>query len=292
MKQILVLSGKGGTGKTVMTGALAALVENKVIVDCDVDAADLHLLLRPKIIERHEFKSGQKARIDSNVCFQCGNCRNFCRFGAVTKDLLIDSIACEGCGLCAKICPAKAITMEDNLCGEWYISDTRFGVMVHAQLSVGEDNSGKLVAQIRQVAQEIAQKEAHEWIIIDGPPGIGCPVIASLAGVDIVLLVTEPTCSGLHDATRVIDLIKHFNIPILLVVNKWDINPEITEQIEKFCLNNDVRVAGRIPFDRTIVDAMVLGETIVEGSQEFLKEIVRNIWKSLKNSEKGVLYES
>jgi MinD superfamily P-loop ATPase len=284
MKQILVLSGKGGTGKTVLTGALAALVENKVMVDCDVDAANLHLLLTPKIIEKHTFKSGKKARIDQNACLRCGKCRELCRFGAVTKDLLVDTSSCEGCGLCARICPAQAINMEDNVCGEWYVSETRYGCMVHARLGIGEDNSGKLVAQIRHVANEIALKGAREWIIIDGPPGIGCPAIASLCGVDSVLLVTEPTCSGLHDTIRVIDLVKHFKIPVQLVVNKWDINPAITEQFASFCLANGIIMAGRIPFDRAIVDGVVGGKTIMEGSNEFLKEIIRKIWISLARS--------
>lgn len=282
MKQIVVLSGKGGTGKTVMTGALAALVENKVMVDCDVDAADLHLLLAPRILERHAFKSGQKARIDPRVCARCGKCLEVCRFGAVTKHLLVDAGFCEGCGLCARICPAHAITMEDNLCGEWFVSETRFGTMVHARLGAGEENSGKLVAQIRQAAKEIAKRDAREWIIIDGPPGIGCPVMASLSGVNAVLLVTEPTCSGLHDAMRVIDLGKHFKIPLHLVVNKWDINPVVTAQIEKFCEDNGVAIVGRLPFDRAVVDAVVSGETIMEGSSSALKREIQSIWEKIR----------
>ncbi|MFH0753635.1 MAG: ATP-binding protein [Candidatus Omnitrophota bacterium] len=284
MKQIVVLSGKGGTGKTVMTGALAALVDNKVMVDCDVDAADLHLLLTPRIMERHEFKSGQKAHIDQRACVRCGRCLEVCRFGAVTKNLLIDAGSCEGCGLCARICPSHAITMENNLCGEWFVSQTRFGTMVHARLGVGEENSGKLVAQIRQKAKEIAQEADRDWVIIDGPPGIGCPVMASLSGVNAVLLVTEPTCSGLHDAGRVIDLGKHFKIPVLLVVNKWDVNPAVTEQIEKYCLGNGVVVTGRVPFDRAVVDAVVAGKTIMEGNSLGLKSEILKIWESLKGS--------
>jgi MinD superfamily P-loop ATPase len=284
MKQIVVLSGKGGTGKTVMTGALAALVDNKVMVDCDVDAADLHLLLTPRIMERHEFKSGQKAHIDQRACVHCGRCLEVCRFGAVTKNLLIDAGSCEGCGLCARICPSHAITMEDNVCGEWFVSETRFGTMVHARLGVGEENSGKLVAQIRQKAKEIAKDAARDWVIIDGPPGIGCPVMASLSGVDAILLVTEPTCSGLHDAGRVIDLGKHFKIPVLLVVNKWDINPAVTEEIEKYCEDHGVLVAGRLPFDRAVVDAVVAGKTIMEGDSSSLKSEIVKIWENLKGS--------
>ena len=284
MKQIVVLSGKGGTGKTVMTGALAALVDNKVMVDCDVDAADLHLLLTPRIMERHEFKSGQKARIDPRACVRCGRCLEVCRFGAITKNLLVDAGSCEGCGLCARICPSLAITMEDNLCGEWFVSETRFGTMVHARLGVGEENSGKMVAKIRQKAKEIAKEASRDWVIIDGPPGIGCPVMASLSGVNAVLLVTEPTCSGLHDAARVIDLGKHFKIPVQLVVNKWDINPVVTAQIEKFCEDNGVAVAGRVPFDRAVVDAVVAGQTIMEGNSPGLKSEIVKIWENLKGS--------
>ena len=284
MKQIVVLSGKGGTGKTVMTGALAALVDNKVMVDCDVDAADLHLLLTPKVVERHEFKSGHKARIDERACVRCGRCLEVCRFGAVTKRLSIDASSCEGCGLCARVCPAAAIAMEENLCGEWFVSQTRFGTMVHAQLGIGEENSGKLVAQIRQKAKEIAKEFVRDWVIIDGPPGIGCPVMASLSGVDAVLLVTEPSCSGLHDAGRVIDLGKHFKIPVHLVVNKWDINPVVTEQIEKYCTDNGVVVAGRLPFDRAVVDAVIQGRTIMESESAGLKAEIIKIWDHLKGS--------
>ncbi len=284
MKQIVVLSGKGGTGKTVMTGALAALVDNKVMVDCDVDAADLHLLLTPRIMERHEFRSGQKAHIDPSKCIHCGRCRKVCRFEAITEDLLMESAFCEGCGLCARICPVAAITMEDNLCGEWFVSETRFGTMVHARLGAGEENSGKLVAQIRQVAKEIARNESRDWVIIDGPPGIGCPVMASLSEVNAVLLVTEPTCSGLHDAMRVVDLGKQFKVPVQLVVNKWDINPSVTEAIEKVCQENGVLVAGRLPFDRVIIDTVIAGKTIIEGESQSLKDEIVRIWESLKRS--------
>lgn len=282
MKQIVVLSGKGGTGKTVMTGALAALVDNKVMVDCDVDAADLHLLLEPRILERYEFRSGHKAWIDPRACVRCGKCFEVCRFDAITKNLSVDKGACEGCGLCARICPVQAIVMEESLCGEWFVSETRFGPMVHARLGAGEENSGKLVAEIRQAAKKIAEKDGREWIIIDGPPGIGCPVMASLSGVSAVLLVTEPTCSGLHDAMRVIDLGKSFKTPVYLVVNKWDINPDVTFEIESFCEGQGVMLAGRIPFDRAVVDAVVAGKTIMEGNNPALESEVRNIWERIR----------
>jgi MinD superfamily P-loop ATPase len=287
MKQIVVLSGKGGTGKTVMTGALAAFVDNKLLVDCDVDAADLHLLLEPEIIERHEFRSGHKACIDSGACVRCARCFEVCRFGAITKDLQVDPGACEGCGLCARLCPVQAIRMAENMCGEWFVSRTRFGTMVHARLGAGEENSGKLVARIRQRGKELAIAGKRDWVIIDGPPGIGCPVMASLSGVDAVLLVSEPTCSGLHDAARVIDLGKHFRIPVLLAVNKWDINPAVTETIERYCLDNGVAIAGRVPFDRSVVDCVVSGKTVMEGAAEVVKSAVADVWQNLSQIVTG-----
>src|SRR4030042_1695751 len=192
MKQIVVISGKGGTGKTVLTASFAALAKNKVMVDCDVDAANLHFLLQPVIKERHEFRSGKTARIDAEVCRQCGKCIDVCRFGAIGNDFTVDPISCDGCGLCSHVCFAGAITMEENLSGEWFISDTKYGPFVHAKLGIAEENSGKLVAKIRQIAKEIAEKQDLNYVIIDGPPGIGCPVVASLSGVDCALIGTAP----------------------------------------------------------------------------------------------------
>lgn len=282
MNQIAILSGKGGTGKTVITAALSAIVDNKVMADCDVDAADLHLLLTPNIIERHQFKSGKKARLDARACVRCGRCFEVCRFEAITKNLLIDTGSCEGCGLCARVCPVSAITMKENMCGEWFVSQTRFGMMVHARLGIGEENSGKLVAQIRQKTKQIAQEFHRDWVIIDGPPGIGCPVMASLSGVNAVLLVTEPTCSGLHDVGRLIDLCHHFKIPTGLVVNKWDLNEQITKDIESFCQERKIHLLGRVSFHRDVVDVVVLGETIMETGNEDLKKQIEKIWINLK----------
>lgn len=281
MKQIVIISGKGGTGKTVVTGSLAALADKKIMVDCDVDAADLHLLLHPTVKERNEFRSGKTALIDKKLCKQCGKCIVACRFEAIKPDFTIESFLCEGCALCSRICPYGAIRMEENIAGEWFVSDTKYGPFVHAKLGIAEENSGKLVAKIRQIAKELAQKQSLEYVIIDGPPGIGCPVIASLSGVDCALIVTEPTLSGLHDARRVIEVARHFNIPVKLVVNKYDLNIDMTGQIESFCKENAIPVIGNIPFDKIIVESMVRGKTIVEHCGGRIKGDIVKIWKAL-----------
>ncbi len=282
MKQIVVISGKGGTGKSVLTASFAALAKNKVMVDCDVDAADLHLLLHPIVKERHEFRSGKTARLDRKVCTQCGKCIAPCRFDAIKDDLTIDLISCEGCGLCSLVCPTSAITMEENVAGEWFISDTKYGPFVHAKLGIAEENSGKLVAKIRQVAKEISEKESLDYVIIDGPPGIGCPVIASLSGVDCALVVTEPTLSGLHDAKRVIEVAEHFKIPVKMVINKYDLNNEMATHIERFCENIGIAVIGKIGFDKAVVESMVAGKTIVEHCGGIIREEIIKIWEELE----------
>lgn len=281
MKQIVVISGKGGTGKTVLTGSFAALAKSKVMADCDVDAADLHLLLQPTIKERREFRSGKTAIIDKRKCSKCGKCIVACRFDAIGDDFNVDPISCEGCALCGRICPAGAIIMKENIAGEWFISDTKYGPFVHAKLGIAEENSGKLVAKVRQVAKEIAEKEKLDFIIIDGPPGIGCPVIASLAGADRALIVTEPTLSGLHDAKRVMEVAEHFKVPVKLVVNKYDLNNKMTSDIEKFCEEKGIAVIGKIGFDKVIVESMVAGKTIVEHAGDKTKEEIVQIWEKL-----------
>ena len=278
MKQIVIISGKGGTGKTVITGAFAALAKNKVMADCDVDAADLHLLLKPDVKERHEFRSGRSAVIDKGLCTECGKCRSICRFDAISEDFVVDRVSCEGCAFCSHVCPAGAITMKENLAGEWFISDTRFGPMVHAKLGIAEENSGKLVALVRKKAKELADRKGAEWVIVDGAPGIGCPVIASLSGIDCAVIVTEPTFSGLHDADRVIKVTKHFGIPAKLIINKYDINPDMTGNIEDYCNKNDIPVLGKIGFDKNIVDAMVNARTIIEYDKGKAKEEIACIW--------------
>ena len=232
MQEVVVLSGKGGTGKTSIVGSFAALAKSKVLVDCDVDAATLHLLLQPAIREKHEFWSGQVAVIDEEKCTQCGLCQEQCRFAAI-KDFNVDAISCEGCGFCSHICPAEAITMKENMAGHWFISDTRYGSLVHARLGIAQENSGKLVALVRQQARQMAEKKGADYIISDGPPGIGCPVISSLSGANLALLVTEPTLSGIHDLERVLGVCHHFGVPALVCINKYDINEDNTHQIEK-----------------------------------------------------------
>ncbi len=286
MRQIVIISGKGGTGKTVITGAFAALAENKVMADCDVDAADLHLLLEPNIKQRYVFKGGVTAFINKELCTRCGKCREVCRFDAIGENFIVDPISCEGCAFCSFICPVKAIEMRENTPGEWFISDTRFGPMVHAKLGVAEENSGKLVAQVRKRAKEIAKEQNRDWVIIDGAPGTGCPVIASITGVDCALVVTEPTLSGLHDAERVISVAKHFGILTKLLVNKYDLNVEMTEKIEEYCRRNNISLIGRIGFDKSVVKAMVERKTIIEYSDEKAKEEISKIWNALQNSLK------
>ncbi len=282
MKQIVVISGKGGTGKTVITGALAALAKNKVMADCDVDAADLHLLLQPKIKERHDFKSGLSASIDKKACQKCGKCIAACRFGAISDDFVVDPVSCEGCAFCSHICPAGAIKMRENLAGEWFISDTRFGPMVHAKLGIAEENSGKLVSLVRKKAKELAEKDNCDWVIIDGAPGIGCPVIASLSGIDCALVVTEPTLSGLHDASRVIEVARHFKVEARLVINKYDLHPEMSEKIQEYCAQYKVPLVGKVRFDKTVVESMVAAKTIMEYKDTPVKEEIRRIWEKLQ----------
>ncbi len=282
MKQIVIISGKGGTGKTVITGAFAALAKNKVMADCDVDAADLHLLLEPTIKERHEFRSGKTAKIDRKSCEQCGKCIVACRFDAISEDFVVDPIACEGCAFCSFICPEGAVKMEENISGEWFISDTRFGPMVHAKLGIAEENSGKLVSLVRQKAKELADRQNHDWIIIDGAPGIGCSVIASLSGIDCAVVVTEPTLSGLHDADRVLSVAKHFGVLTKLIVNKYDLNIDMTGRIQEYCKDNNIDLIGKIPFDKSMVEAMVQGKTIIEYSDGRVKEEIVSAWEKLQ----------
>jgi MinD superfamily P-loop ATPase len=282
MKQIVVISGKGGTGKTVLTASFASLAKNKVMADCDVDAADLHLLLNPKIKERHEFRSGKTAKIDKELCQECGECIAVCRFNAINNDFTVDPISCEGCTICSYVCPAEAIRMEENVSGEWFISDTKYGPLVHARLGIAEENSGKLVTQVRQAAKEIAEKNNLDYVIIDGPPGIGCPVIASLASVDLALIVTEPTLSGIHDMERVTQVSKHFGVPTKVVINKYDINPDNSGEIKKICQKEDMEVVSQLPFSQKVSESIVQGVPLVEFCSNGIAQDISFLWERIR----------
>jgi MinD superfamily P-loop ATPase len=287
MKSITVISGKGGTGKTILTASFAALAESKVMADCDVDAADLHLILKPEIEREEIFEGGKAAEIDRAKCIECGECISACRYDAISDDFVVDPIDCEGCALCYNICPAEAIEMKASTQGRWYISKTRYGPMVHAKLGIAEENSGKLVALVRQQAKLIAERDNLEYIIVDGPPGIGCPVISSITGTDLAVVVTEPTVSGLHDLQRVIGLTNHFGIRSLVCVNKYDLNVQFTNQIENYCETVGAKFLGRIRFDTIVTEAMVNGKAVVEYSKngEVSGEVSR-IWRLVDASAK------
>jgi MinD superfamily P-loop ATPase len=287
MKQIVIISGKGGTGKTVITGAFAALAKDKVMADCDVDAADLHLILDPEIKNSHIFRSGVTAFTHKERCEGCGVCKTVCRFEAVREDFTIDPISCEGCGFCSFACPQKAIEMKANTSGKWFISDTRFGPLVHAKLGIAEENSGKLVSLVRQKAKEIAEEKNYRWVIIDGSPGIGCPVIASITGVDCAVIVIEPTLSGLHDAKRVLGVTEHFNIPAKIIINKYDLNCDMTEKIECWFKDKNIKILGKVIFDKAVVNSIVEGKTIIEYSDNQVTNTLRTIWRLLEEELEG-----
>jgi MinD superfamily P-loop ATPase len=285
VQELVIISGKGGTGKTSLTASFAVLADFPVLADCDVDAADLHLILAPTIRERHEFRSGNEAVIRPAECIMCGKCFDLCRFGAVVpggegEAYTIDPVACEGCGVCVRFCPAGAIDFPEALCGEWMISETRCGPMVHARLGVAAENSGKLVSTVRSEARRLAEENKHGLVIVDGPPGIGCPVIASLTGTSQALVVTEPTVSGEHDLERVLKLTSHFGIPTAICVNKWDLNPAMTERIEALALRSGASIAGRIRYDNAVTSAQMLGKAVVETEAPSAADI-RLVWTSL-----------
>ncbi|MBI4763298.1 MAG: 4Fe-4S binding protein [Deltaproteobacteria bacterium] len=284
MKELCVLSGKGGTGKTSLVGALAALVPNKILVDCDVDAPDLHLLLAPKIQNREAFWGGRKAVIIPELCTACGRCREVCGFEAISEDFQVDPTSCEGCSVCVHFCSFGAIDFPLAQCGEWFVSETRFGDMVHAQLGLGQENSGLLVALIRGKAQEMAEAKGIPLILVDGPPGIGCPVISSLTGADGVLIVTEPTLSGLHDLDRVLDLAGHFHIPGMVLINKYDLNQEMSDQIETYCREKGLGLAGRLPYDPVVTEAMIQGKTIPEMNGSNLGAEISILWEKIQEN--------
>ena len=333
MKEIVVISGKGGTGKTSLVASFAALSRNAVLADCDVDAADLHLLLAPTIRRREEFRCGHEAVIRQKDCISCGACLARCRFGAVLRfngaadelwsgakttcsncadgckrscpvkfadmieamraaggggkehGFLIDPTACEGCGVCVWACPAKAIDFPERLSGEWYVSDTRHGPMVHARLKPGGENSGKLVSKVREAARTIAVERGLDLVLVDGPPGVGCPVIASVSGASQVLVVTEPTLSGAHDMARVLELARHFTIPAAVCVNKWDLNPAMTERIEVQARKFGATLAGRVRYDQTVTQAQIQGRAVVELCGSAAGGDMQAVWENLRRRE-------
>ncbi len=313
MKEIVVISGKGGTGKTSLVASLAARAGSIVTADCDVDAADLHMLLQPEIEQRHTFSGGKIATIDPGLCDGCGTCAELCRFGAVVgieragaadeeavfergagegkhggarhgKHGLyaIDNIACEGCGVCAYFCPREAISFDDEENGEWYVSTARFGPMTHACLFPGAENSGKLVTLVRNEARRIAAERSIGLVLIDGSPGIGCPVIASVSGADLALVVTEPTMSGLHDLERVVELTRHFGIETAVVINKHDINEEMTQHIEEFSRREGITILGRIRYDESVTRAQMEGRAVVESSDGPASRDIDRIWSAIE----------
>lgn len=277
-----MISGKGGTGKTTVVASLAALARKPVLADCDVDAPDLWLVLKPEVQHQEAFFGGRLAHIEEARCGQCGRCREVCHFDAVTAELKIDGIACEGCGACRLACPNEAISMEEIACGQWFRGETRYGPLVFARLGAGQENSGKLVTLVRQRARELAWERGAELILIDGPPGIGCPVIASLGGTHLAVVVTEPTRSGLHDLERVLGVCRHFGVPAVVAVNKADLNPRITEEIASYCRTNRLEMIGQVPFDPAVVRSVVQTTPLVEYDDGPAARAVRQLWERLR----------
>jgi MinD superfamily P-loop ATPase len=285
MKQLVVISGKGGTGKTSLVASFAALAGSSVLADCDVDAADLHLVVKPTTIASSDFVGGKRPVIDHDVCTDCGLCRSLCRFNAIaasSRGLTVDPVGCEGCGVCAWFCPDDAVEMADSIEGEWYLSDTRFGPMVHARLKPAGENSGKLVSLLRSEAASIAESRGLDTVIVDGSPGIGCPVIASITGADLVVVVTEPTVSGIHDLERVIELVRHFGIRSMVVVNKHDINRANTRRVEELAVSMGSGLGGRIRFDRAVTDAQIAGRPLVEHTANGAAADVADVWERVR----------
>lgn len=288
MKELTIISGKGGTGKTSIVASFASIAKNKILVDADVDAADLHLVLPPEIKKEEDFKGGHIACINPDICTNCGDCIERCQFNAISDDFVVDQIACEGCGVCVHFCPVGAIDFPQRTCGKWFISDTKSGPMVHARLGIAEENSGLLVSMLRREAKEIAEQNGLETIIVDGPPGIGCPVIASVTGTSAVLIITEPTLSGMHDMKRVGELTAFLNVPSMVCINKYDINPEISDQIKKYAVENKIKYIGSVPYDSDVTAAMVAQKSLVDFSEGEGSQAIRKVWKEVESFVEGI----
>lgn len=281
MMQLLIISGKGGTGKTSLVASLAYLAKELVLADCDVDAPNLHLLIKAqRTAEQHPFAGTQKARIDKERCLYCGRCEDVCRFDAIHQ-FQVDVMACEGCGACTLVCPVDAIKLHQSISGEWFVSETDFGPIVHAQLVPGEEASGKLVTQVRQAAAELANGRSLPLVIIDGPPGLGCPVISSISGVDLALAVAEPTNSGLHDLKRLTTLASHFGVPMAVIINKYDLALPQAAEIESWCQTNKISVIGRLPYDETVPAALNSATPPILYPGSRLREELEAIWTRL-----------
>lgn len=287
MKEIVVISGKGGTGKTSITASFACLGGADIVVaDCDVDAADMHLLMKPDYAESEDFYSGHLAVIDQEKCTNCGACAEICRWHAITApdgQHIIAPLDCEGCGYCARICPTGALSMVEQNIGRWFISGTKANnKMVHARLGIGAENSGKMVAEVKNKAKLIAKRSEKEFVLVDGSPGIGCPVVSSLSGANLVVLVTEPSCSGLHDLKRVYQLVKKFRIKACCIINKEDINSPVSAEIQQFLKEENITHIASLPYDENFTKAMTNAQTIVEYGKSTLKNILTESWEHIK----------
>jgi MinD superfamily P-loop ATPase len=294
MKQLIILSGKGGTGKTSVTAAFAHLASQNgltgkvILADADVDAANLELVLQPRLLEQQDFKGGKIAVIDQDTCASCGDCEAVCRFDAIhnTDGLYaVDPIACDGCAACVYQCPTESISMQEQVAGRFYFSESRYGPLYHADLFPGQENSGKLVTLVKQRARLQAMDENRELVIVDGPPGIGCPVISAVSGASLALIVAEPTVSGVHDMHRILQTVQHFGVRALVCVNKADIYPAGAEEIESFCRGNGIETVGRIPFDLTVARAMVAGEAVTAFQPEAPSSVaIAAVWERVVES--------